>query len=135
MRSDTNSSVRTLALPFPALQLRHLFLNFSPVYIVGTEGYRSLSIFWLKLNRYKLKLFSHDFMKKILILLLLLIVAMAVGWNAFNQEQPLSVTTITPERGVIEESKGSDSIDFIPHRERSSKSLFLLGSSCFSRVR
>ena len=102
MRSDTNSSVRTLALPFLALQLRHLFLNFSPVYIVGTEGYRSLSIFWLKLNRYKLKLFSHDFMKKILILLLLLIVAIAIGWSAFNQEQPLSVTTITPEQGAIE---------------------------------
>ena len=41
-------------------------------------------------------------MKKILILFLLLIVAIAVGWAAFNQEQPLMVTTIVPERGAIE---------------------------------
>lgn len=41
-------------------------------------------------------------MKKILILLSLLIAAIAIGWTALNQEQPLSVTTIFPERGDIE---------------------------------
>jgi len=41
-------------------------------------------------------------MKKTLLLLLLLIVAITIGWVMLSQEPPLSVTTITPEHGAIE---------------------------------